>query len=147
MDADRQGSHHLQAAGFLFTPRQPAEHEDAHEGHQHHPRGAELERYLTADRVQALRGSVEGDGRRVVLGGGCRLVQGGLSREEALDTDHGKGRQRDDRHDPDEDPDAVATQDETGQGDGSRKRRHGRGRGVASPSRSARSGSCASSSP
>ena len=80
-------------------------------------------------------------------GGGGRLIEGGLGREQTLDPCYGQCRQRDDGDDPDEDPDAVAAQDEAGQRDGSRERGHRRGKGVASRSRSARSGSFASSSP
>ncbi len=140
-------AHELEAAGFLLTPSQPANHEEAHQGHDDHAGGAELERDLSTDRVQGLGGSVEGDGRGVVLGCRGRLIEGGLGRIKALDARHSQRCQHDDSADPDHDPDAVAAQDEADQCDGADDRGHGRGRGVALRSRSTGSGSFASSSP
>ncbi len=69
MDPDWKGANELEAAGFLLASRQPADHEDAHEGHQHHASGTELERDLPTECVESLRGSVEGDRGGVVLSG------------------------------------------------------------------------------
>ena len=143
---DRKGAHKFEAAGFLLAPREPADHEQAHEGHQHHAPGAELERYLPADGVQTLGGAVESDGCGVVLGGGSRLIKGSLGREQTLDARCGECRQRNDGDDPDQDPDAVAAHDEAGQLDASSEHGHHRGHGLALRLLSIRSGSFASSS-